>query len=102
MKNHILNKLIIKELRYNHYGKNVKENTDIQFQCLVDIEAVNLKKGMFFNPDPYVKMSVLPGRMCPQMSHHVKDVRTSVCSSTTNPAWRGQVSSLCVGEEGVR
>lgn len=61
---------------------------------ITDIEAVNLKKGMFFNPDPYVKMSVLPGRMCPQMSHHVKDVRTSVCSSTTNPAWRGQTFSF--------
>jgi hypothetical protein len=62
------------------------------FCCyFADIEAMNLKKGMFFNPDPYVKMSVLPGKMCPKMSHHLREIRTSVCSSTTSPVWRGQV-----------
>ncbi|XP_062613683.1 E3 ubiquitin-protein ligase HECW2-like [Saccostrea cucullata] len=61
---------------------------------IMDIEAVNLKKGMFFNPDPYVKMTVLPGKMCPKMSHHLREIRTGVCNSTTNPVWRGQSFSF--------
>ncbi|XP_041929210.1 E3 ubiquitin-protein ligase HECW2 isoform X1 [Alosa sapidissima] len=59
---------------------------------LSDICAVGLKKGMFFNPDPYLKMSIRPGkRSCfPSLSHHGQERRSSIISNTTNPVWRGE------------
>ncbi|XP_063070388.1 E3 ubiquitin-protein ligase HECW2 [Engraulis encrasicolus] len=59
---------------------------------LSDINASGLKKGMFFNPDPYLKMSIQPGkRSClPSLSHHGQERRSSIISNTTNPVWRGE------------
>lgn len=59
-----------------------------------DVEATNLKKGIFFNPDPYIKMVVHPGRSLAQFPHHSKPVRTPIESNTTNPRWEGQVFTL--------
>src|SRR4029434_1436906 len=44
-----------------------------------DLCAMGLKKGMFFNPDPYLKISIQPGkRSCfPSLSHHGEERRTS-------------------------
>ncbi|XP_060064691.1 E3 ubiquitin-protein ligase HECW2-like [Ylistrum balloti] len=54
---------------------------------IADVEATNLKKGMFFNPDPYIKMTIHPGKLCPSTSHHHHELRTSICPNTTNPHW---------------
>lgn len=55
------------------------------------MEAANLKKGMFFNPDPYVKLLVIPGKTEEQQTHHMKEMRSSIEQNTTNPKWNGQV-----------
>ncbi|XP_077461798.1 E3 ubiquitin-protein ligase HECW2 [Stigmatopora argus] len=59
---------------------------------LSDIRAVGLKKGMFFNPDPYLKMSIQPGKRTglPKFTHHGQERRTSIINNTTNPVWHGE------------
>ncbi|XP_028985877.1 E3 ubiquitin-protein ligase HECW2 [Betta splendens] len=59
---------------------------------LSDIRAVGLKKGMFFNPDPYLKMSIQPGKRSglPKFTHHGQERRSSIVSNTTNPVWHGE------------
>ncbi|TRY94183.1 hypothetical protein DNTS_028357, partial [Danionella cerebrum] len=59
---------------------------------LSDIRALGLKKGMFFNPDPYLKMSIHPGkRSCfPTFSHHGQERRSGITTNTTNPIWHGE------------
>uniref|UniRef100_A0A672RUG9 HECT-type E3 ubiquitin transferase n=1 Tax=Sinocyclocheilus grahami TaxID=75366 RepID=A0A672RUG9_SINGR len=54
--------------------------------------AQGLKKGMFFNPDPYLKMSIQPGKRngFPTFTHHGQERRTSIISNTTNPVWHGE------------
>ena len=62
-----------------------------------DIEAVHVRKGMFFNPDPYVKIRVEPGQEAVKqlvLAHHYKDTRSSVCENTTDPRWHHQVRPL--------
>ncbi|XP_054652050.1 E3 ubiquitin-protein ligase HECW2 isoform X2 [Dunckerocampus dactyliophorus] len=57
-----------------------------------DIRAVGLKKGMFFNPDPYLKMSIQPGKRSglPKFTHHGQERRSSIIANTTNPVWHGE------------
>uniref|UniRef100_A0A673YNL8 HECT-type E3 ubiquitin transferase n=1 Tax=Salmo trutta TaxID=8032 RepID=A0A673YNL8_SALTR len=59
---------------------------------LTDMHAVGLKKGMFFNPDPYLKMSIHPGKRSgfPTFSHHGQERRSAIIANTTNPKWRGE------------
>ncbi|XP_071320668.1 E3 ubiquitin-protein ligase HECW2 isoform X2 [Trachinotus anak] len=59
---------------------------------LSDIQAVGLKKGMFFNPDPYLKMSIQPGKRSglPKFTHHGQERRSSIVANTTNPVWHGE------------
>lgn len=61
---------------------------------VLDIRAMGLKKGMFFNPDPYLKMSIHPGkRSCfPTFSHHGQERRSGITTNTTNPVWHGEVT----------
>lgn len=56
---------------------------------LSDLRAVGLKKGMFFNPDPYLKMSIQPGKKSsfPTCAHHGQERRSTIISNTTNPIW---------------
>ncbi|XP_023124133.2 E3 ubiquitin-protein ligase HECW2 isoform X2 [Amphiprion ocellaris] len=56
------------------------------------IRAVGLKKGMFFNPDPYLKMSIQPGKRSglPKFTHHGQERRSSIIANTTNPVWHGE------------
>uniref|UniRef100_A0A8C7VUJ4 HECT-type E3 ubiquitin transferase n=1 Tax=Oncorhynchus mykiss TaxID=8022 RepID=A0A8C7VUJ4_ONCMY len=63
----------------------------IIFLC-VDMRAVGLKKGMFFNPDPYLKMSIHPGKRSgfPTFSHHGQERRSAIIANTTNPKWHGE------------
>ncbi|XP_072298114.1 E3 ubiquitin-protein ligase HECW2-like [Eucyclogobius newberryi] len=59
---------------------------------LSDIAAGGLKKGMFFNPDPYLKMSILPGKRSglPKFTHHGQERRSSIIPNTINPVWHGE------------
>ncbi|KAI4886799.1 hypothetical protein NFI96_013294 [Prochilodus magdalenae] len=61
-------------------------------RSLADIQAQGLKKGMFFNPDPYLKMSIQPGKRSgfPAFTHHGQERRASIISNTTNPVWHGE------------
>lgn len=61
-----------------------------------EIESVNLKKGIFFNPDPYLKLTVQPGKLCRRQSHHESELRTQVAENTTCPKWHDHVSSVCL------
>lgn len=51
---------------------------------------------MFFNPDPYLKMSIHPGKrsVFPVFSHHGQERRSAIIANTTNPVWHGEVESL--------
>ncbi|KAM4559030.1 E3 ubiquitin-protein ligase HECW2 isoform 2-T5 [Odontesthes bonariensis] len=59
---------------------------------LTDLRASGLKKGMFFNPDPYLKMSIHPGKrsVFPIFSHHGQERRSAIIANTTNPVWHGE------------
>ncbi|EMP24364.1 E3 ubiquitin-protein ligase HECW2 [Chelonia mydas] len=63
---------------------------------LSDIRAVGLKKGMFFNPDPYLKMSIQPGKKStfPTFVHHGQEKRSTIISNTTNPVWHREKYSF--------
>ncbi|XP_034028892.1 E3 ubiquitin-protein ligase HECW1 [Thalassophryne amazonica] len=56
---------------------------------LSEIQAVGLKKGMFFNPDPYLKLSIQPGKhsIFPSLPHHGQEKRSVVVCNTVNPQW---------------
>ncbi|XP_062866985.1 E3 ubiquitin-protein ligase HECW2 isoform X2 [Trichomycterus rosablanca] len=59
---------------------------------LSDIRAQGLKKGMFFNPDPYLKMSIQAGKHSgfPAFTHHGQERRASIISNTINPVWHAE------------
>ncbi|XP_063068208.1 E3 ubiquitin-protein ligase HECW2 [Engraulis encrasicolus] len=59
---------------------------------LSELRAQGLKKGMFFNPDPYLKMSIQPGKRgnFPTFTHHGQERRASIITNTTNPIWHGE------------
>ncbi|XP_036277318.2 E3 ubiquitin-protein ligase HECW2 isoform X2 [Pipistrellus kuhlii] len=63
---------------------------------LFDLRAVGLKKGMFFNPDPYLKMSIQPGKKSsfPTCAHHGQERRSTIISNTTNPIWHREKYSF--------
>ncbi|CAL8292032.1 unnamed protein product [Lota lota] len=56
---------------------------------LSDVQALGLKKGMFFNPDPYLKLSVQPGKHSnfPSLPHHGQEKRSAITCNTVNPQW---------------
>lgn len=64
------------------------------WRFLADLRATGLKKGMFFNPDPYLKMSIHPGKrsVFPIFSHHGQERRSAIIANTTNPVWHGEVT----------
>uniref|UniRef100_A0A671S014 C2 domain-containing protein n=1 Tax=Sinocyclocheilus anshuiensis TaxID=1608454 RepID=A0A671S014_9TELE len=57
---------------------------------LSDIQAVGLKKGMFFNPDPYLKIAIQPGKhsIFPVLPHHGQEKRSGIICNTVNPVWK--------------
>uniref|UniRef100_M4ADG7 HECT-type E3 ubiquitin transferase n=1 Tax=Xiphophorus maculatus TaxID=8083 RepID=M4ADG7_XIPMA len=59
---------------------------------LSDVQAVGLKKGMFFNPDPYLKLSIQPGKhsIFPSLPHHGQEKRSKVVCNTVNPQWSSE------------
>lgn len=56
-------------------------------------QAIGLKKGMFFNPDPYLKISIQPGKhsIFPVLQHHGQEKRTGIIFNTINPVWQREV-----------
>uniref|UniRef100_H3A600 HECT-type E3 ubiquitin transferase n=1 Tax=Latimeria chalumnae TaxID=7897 RepID=H3A600_LATCH len=63
---------------------------------LSDFQAVGLKKGMFFNPDPYLKISIQPGKhsIFPALPHHGQEKRSRIGFNTINPVWQGEQFSF--------
>ncbi|XP_033914568.2 E3 ubiquitin-protein ligase HECW1 isoform X2 [Acipenser ruthenus] len=63
---------------------------------LSDFQAVGLKKGMFFNPDPYLKIAIQPGKhsIFPALPHHGQEKRSGIVYNTINPVWQGQQFSF--------
>ncbi|CAM4720697.1 unnamed protein product [Leuciscus chuanchicus] len=57
---------------------------------LSGIQAVGLKKGMFFNPDPYLKISIQPGKhsIFPALPHHGQEKRSGIVCNTVHPVWK--------------
>uniref|UniRef100_A0A6Q2Y1C1 HECT-type E3 ubiquitin transferase n=1 Tax=Esox lucius TaxID=8010 RepID=A0A6Q2Y1C1_ESOLU len=57
---------------------------------LSDFHATGLKKGMFFNPDPYLKIAIHPGRnsIFPALPHHGQEKRSGIVYNTINPRWQ--------------
>ncbi|KAK7881511.1 hypothetical protein WMY93_029920 [Mugilogobius chulae] len=56
---------------------------------LSDLQAMGIKKGMFFNPDPYLKLCIQPGKhsIFPSLPHHGQEKRSGVACNTVNPQW---------------
>ena len=66
----------------------------VQF-VISQLYAKSLKKGLFFNPDPYVKFKIGPGYSDHNsifLPHHGQNCRTTVVENTTEPKWPEQVS----------
>ncbi|KAL0966122.1 hypothetical protein UPYG_G00291180 [Umbra pygmaea] len=57
---------------------------------LSDFHATGLRKGMFFNPDPYLKIAIHPGRnsIFPALPHHGQEKRSGIVCNTINPRWQ--------------
>ncbi|XP_062844210.1 E3 ubiquitin-protein ligase HECW1 [Trichomycterus rosablanca] len=57
---------------------------------LSDFQATGLKKGMFFNPDPYLKIAIHPGKhsIFPALPHHGQEKRSGIVCNTVNPVWQ--------------
>ncbi|XP_077125284.1 E3 ubiquitin-protein ligase HECW1 isoform X3 [Ranitomeya variabilis] len=63
---------------------------------LSDFQALGLKKGMFFNPDPYLKISIQPGKhsIFPALPHHGQEKRSKIICNTVNPVWKRELYSF--------
>ncbi|XP_045618685.2 LOW QUALITY PROTEIN: uncharacterized protein [Procambarus clarkii] len=57
---------------------------------LSNISAHGLRSGIFFQPDPYVKLRILPGESQTLLPHHGQESRSSVVENTINPSWKRQ------------
>uniref|UniRef100_A0A671Z3U2 HECT-type E3 ubiquitin transferase n=1 Tax=Sparus aurata TaxID=8175 RepID=A0A671Z3U2_SPAAU len=77
---------------YSHDQSGTEHCRKLVSFTLSDIRAAGLKKGMFFNPDPYLKMSIQPGKRSglPKFTHHGQERRSSIIANTTNPVWHGE------------
>uniref|UniRef100_A0A670JPA3 HECT-type E3 ubiquitin transferase n=1 Tax=Podarcis muralis TaxID=64176 RepID=A0A670JPA3_PODMU len=75
------------------YGGKLKIVHD---QLSADFQAFGLKKGMFFNPDPYLKISIQPGKhsIFPALPHHGQEKRSKIMCNTVNPIWQGELFSF--------
>ncbi|XP_069999531.1 uncharacterized protein [Penaeus vannamei] len=57
---------------------------------LTNFSAHGLRRGMFFQPDPYVKLRILPGESQTLLPHHGQEARSAVAENTVNPTWKRQ------------
>uniref|UniRef100_A0A7N4PHY2 HECT-type E3 ubiquitin transferase n=1 Tax=Sarcophilus harrisii TaxID=9305 RepID=A0A7N4PHY2_SARHA len=64
----------------------------LNFLLSIDFQAMGLKKGMFFNPDPYLKISIQPGKhsIFPALPHHGQEKRSKIICNTVNPIWQAE------------
>ncbi|CAG0895957.1 unnamed protein product [Darwinula stevensoni] len=73
--------------------------------CLLlkDVHARGLRKGMFFQPDPYAKMWVRPGsgEGVVVRPHHGQDKRSHVAPSSINPSWKGEEFQFAVSRSDI-
>nr|XP_012421545.1 PREDICTED: E3 ubiquitin-protein ligase HECW1 isoform X3 [Odobenus rosmarus divergens] len=84
--------------------KNIGSDETVQGQgsrrlisfSLSDFQAMGLKKGMFFNPDPYLKISIQPGKhsIFPALPHHGQERRSKIIGNTVNPIWQAEQFSF--------
>ncbi|XP_006148964.1 E3 ubiquitin-protein ligase HECW1 [Tupaia chinensis] len=84
--------------------KNIGSDETVQGQgsrrlisfSLSDFQAMGLKKGMFFNPDPYLKISIQPGKhsIFPALPHHGQERRSKIVGNTVNPVWQAEQFSF--------
>lgn len=72
-------------------GKLFANNMKIflKFLNLKEIKATQLRKGMFFNPDPYVKIFVQTNNG--QNNNSSREYKTSVMTNTCFPSWKNDV-----------
>ncbi|XP_056376502.1 E3 ubiquitin-protein ligase HECW1 isoform X4 [Hyla sarda] len=51
---------------------------------------------MFFNPDPYLKISIQPGKhsIFPALPHHGQEKRSKIICNTVNPVWKRELYSF--------
>ncbi|XP_015781767.1 E3 ubiquitin-protein ligase HECW2 isoform X2 [Tetranychus urticae] len=70
------------------YTTQPKTNELLKF-TLTNIYARNLTKRMFFNPDPYLKISIQPGEneSVHAYSHYLQVSRTDNAEGTVDPNW---------------
>jgi hypothetical protein len=92
--NGIHNKLLAKSNTLKLIIKSGSPNGTNDFiTCsLYDVKAAQLRKGMFFNPDPYVKISIVP--QLEQSCNYAREYKTSVATNTCFPSWKNEVFSL--------
>ncbi|KAG0729100.1 E3 ubiquitin-protein ligase HECW1 [Chionoecetes opilio] len=57
---------------------------------IANFAAHGLRRGIFFQPDPYVKLRILPGESQTLLPHHGQEARSCVAENTVNPAWKRQ------------
>jgi len=61
---------------------------------IYDLHATNLQRGVFFKPDPYIKVTLIAGRLHKQLrssSHfYNQEKRTNVIPNTCHPKWYNQ------------
>ncbi|XP_014666141.1 PREDICTED: E3 ubiquitin-protein ligase HECW2-like [Priapulus caudatus] len=78
----------------NRAEVNQKDNSQMVKIVVSTIRASGLRKGMFFSPDPYVKLSIKPGPAWGSDGYVPKYWRTHVVQNTINPEWNGQKFGL--------
>ncbi|CAB3364744.1 Hypothetical predicted protein [Cloeon dipterum] len=74
----------------------IDQSSQVHFRISC-IAARSLRRSVFFNPDPYVKLRIRPGS-CEEedsgvsmlLPHHGQESRTSVREATTHPSWESQ------------
>jgi hypothetical protein len=71
----------------------LRQITYISVYASADIGASNLKKGLFFSPDPYVKFRISPCSPSTASAHHGQHCRTEVRRNTVDPIWDRNVST---------
>ncbi|KAB7502376.1 hypothetical protein Anas_07606, partial [Armadillidium nasatum] len=76
----------------SHGIERASPNTSSLHQFSISgLGAQALRRGMFFQPDPYVKLRILPGDINKFEPHHGQRKQTSQVEGSVNPSWKKQV-----------
>jgi hypothetical protein len=113
---------VIKTLNNNNNNNN-NSHEIITFK-ISDLKASQLRKGMFFNPDPYLKITILPNQAVlngitssspattpnnnnnnnsasKSKNNQQRDYKTTAATNTCFPSWKNE-SFVLVGRENDR